>query len=226
MPPRGRGRGRGAAAEGSQRRRRGIAATNGVAAGRGPRGRASSRAPRSGHGRDADRGPVGRSVFVMSADNGGPSGSDADDANNYPLRGGKYSDFEGGVRVSSVVAGGRVPASMRGAVLAGVDSYVHLVDWYATFCALAGLDAADDDAVDQTGARLPGTDGFDVWPLVSGRAVPKTTSRRTTPRYYVSRGRKRPVAPRERRRRVGSRARKTRFCKDCVDATGRRDGCP
>jgi len=107
-------------------------------------------------------------VFVMSADNGGPSGSDADDANNYPLRGGKYSDFEGGVRVSSVVAGGRVPASMRGAVLVGVDSYVHLVDWYATFCALAGLDAADDDAVDQTGARLPGTDGFDVWPLVSG----------------------------------------------------------
>ena len=44
-------------------------------------------------------------LFVMSSDNGGPvyfNGTSG--ANNYPLRGGKTSNFEGGIRVPAFVA--------------------------------------------------------------------------------------------------------------------------
>ena len=40
-------------------------------------------------------------------------------ANNCPLRGGKYSDFEGGVRVVSFVSGGLIPEKRRGISLNG-----------------------------------------------------------------------------------------------------------
>ena len=44
-------------------------------------------------------------LIIITSDNGGPSGTDGDAANNSPLRGGKYSDFEGGIRVNSIVTG-------------------------------------------------------------------------------------------------------------------------
>ena len=40
-------------------------------------------------------------LFVTSADNGGPLGS----ANNYPMKGGKFSDWQGGIRVNAFVSG-------------------------------------------------------------------------------------------------------------------------
>ena len=53
------------------------------------------------------------------ADNGGPIYSAG---NNYPLRGGKYSDFEGGIRVSAFVSGGLIPAAKRGLRSEGIGS--------------------------------------------------------------------------------------------------------
>ena len=53
------------------------------------------------------------SLVVFATDNGGAVGFDADSGNNWPLRGGKYSDFEGGVRGVCFVAGGRLPDRMR-----------------------------------------------------------------------------------------------------------------
>ncbi len=69
-------------------------------------------------------------------------------ANNYPLRvrffftfscskqpqtlffqGGKYSTFEGGIRVNAFVSGGFVPESQRGKKLDGI---VHIADWYVS----------------------------------------------------------------------------------------------
>ena len=69
-------------------------------------------------------------LFVASSDNGGPISSDKG-ANNYPLKGGKATDWQGGVRVNAFVSGGYLPESMRGKKTEG---YVHIADWYATFC--------------------------------------------------------------------------------------------
>ena len=52
---------------------------------------------------------------VFSADNGGREDG-IFGGNNYPLRGMKFTDFEGGTRVSSWVSGGVVPVAQRGTV--------------------------------------------------------------------------------------------------------------
>ena len=105
-------------------------------------------------------------LFVTSADNGGPLGS----ANNYPLKGGKFSDWQGGIRVNAFVSGGYLPEKMRGQK---TDGYIHLADWYATFCYLAGVDPTDEEAAK---AKLPPIDSMNMWPLISGQ---NSTSPRT-----------------------------------------------
>eukprot|EP01050_Picozoa_sp_SAG11_P022776 SAG11_NODE_4396_length_1913_cov_5.546223_3_plen_172_part_00 len=50
---------------------------------------------------------------------------------------------------------------MRGRRL---DGYVHVTDWYRTFCGLASVDPTD------TPAGLPATDSLDMWPYLSGAA--------------------------------------------------------
>ena len=77
-------------------------------------------------------------LMIVSSDNGGPIyGSPISPtppffrgafgaANNLPLRGGKLSDWEGGVRVTAFVSGGYIPVSMRGKTL---DDYIHIADW-------------------------------------------------------------------------------------------------
>ena len=49
-------------------------------------------------------------------------------ANNWPLRGGKYTLFEGGIRAVAFVAGGFVPRGARGS---RADGIVHVADWHA-----------------------------------------------------------------------------------------------
>ena len=55
-------------------------------------------------------------LLVYTSDNGGPAGrlASGHSGNNFPLRGGKTNFFEGGVRVSSFLGGGALPASIRG----------------------------------------------------------------------------------------------------------------
>lgn len=48
--------------------------------------------------------------------------------NNYPLRGGKQTDFEGGVRAVAFVNGGYLPRHRRGDKEEGI---MHIADWYA-----------------------------------------------------------------------------------------------
>ncbi len=69
-------------------------------------------------------------LLLWSADNGGPSGVDSKSGNNWPLRGGKHSDFEGGVRANALVTGGYLPQNRRGK---SMDGYIHICDWYQTF---------------------------------------------------------------------------------------------
>jgi len=69
-------------------------------------------------------------LLVFASDNGGPiyrNGSVG--GSNFPLRGGKESNFEGGVRVNAFLSGGAIQPSMRGTRL---DGLVALWDWYAT----------------------------------------------------------------------------------------------
>lgn len=99
-------------------------------------------------------------LMVVSSDNGGPADHEA----NWPLRGSKGNEFEGGVRVVAFVVGGFLPDPMRGT---SVDGLMHITDWHTTFAALAGVaaPAADGRAA---ALGLPAVDSLDVWPMVSG----------------------------------------------------------
>lgn len=108
-------------------------------------------------------------LLVLSADNGGPNYPTASPeyvhcggANNWPLKGGKVSIFEGGVRVSAFVSGGFIPEKRRGTQL---QQSVHISDWFATFCGLAGVDPSDFPP------GLPGVDSVDLWPVLSGAST-------------------------------------------------------
>ena len=106
-------------------------------------------------------------LLLFMADNGGWLGPDFG-GNNWPLRGGKVSDFEGGVRATAFLTGGdgalpggALPA-LRGTAHSGL---VHVADWVATLCAVAGCDASDEPAVVRDGAGV--TNGGGIPPLDS-----------------------------------------------------------
>ena len=94
-------------------------------------------------------------IMVVSADNGGAN----DAGSNYPLKGCKMTFFEGGVRALTFANGGLLPEKMRGRATEG---FIHIADWYTTFCKLAGVDASDSGP-----GRFP-VDGLDVWPIITG----------------------------------------------------------
>ena len=112
------------------------------------------------------KGMYNDTLLVFSSDNGGPLPS----GNNYPRKGGKFSDWEGGIRVAAFASGGYLPTAVRGTMSEGLAAGW---DWYATFCSLAGVDPHDKRA---EAAGLPPIDGHDLWPLISGE---NTTSPRT-----------------------------------------------
>eukprot|EP00730_Choanoeca_flexa_P018292 TRINITY_DN8887_c0_g1_i2.p1 TRINITY_DN8887_c0_g1~~TRINITY_DN8887_c0_g1_i2.p1 ORF type:complete len:511 (+),score=116.86 TRINITY_DN8887_c0_g1_i2:85-1617(+) len=116
-----------------------------------------------------DAGMYDNTLIYVGSDNGGPAAKTVSghSANNYPLRGGKRTAWEGGVRVNSFITGGFVEESMRGKVL---DDYIHVADWYPTIAKLAGVDPSDPVP------NMPGVDGMDLWPYLSGQT---TSSNRT-----------------------------------------------
>jgi len=103
-------------------------------------------------------------LLVFASDNGGSLELNDTAGNNYPLRGGKSSFLEGGIRSTSLVSGGFLPEERRGQREEGL---MHIADWYKTFCALAEVDSRDTAASE---AGLPAVDGYDLWPLLSGAA--------------------------------------------------------
>lgn len=100
-------------------------------------------------------------VLVFVADNGGP----LDHCTNAPLRGGKHTFFEGGVRVTGVVSGPVIPEHRRGKRWDGLAASA---DWYHTV--VEGMAAGRVPA--DTGPRAP--DGFNLWPaMLSGDPGPR-----------------------------------------------------
>jgi arylsulfatase I/J len=124
-------------------------------------------------------------LILWQSDNGGSVDLRFGGGTNIPLRGGKATWWEGGMRVAALVGGGRVPAAARGTRVAGMT---HTADWLATLCALGGgspaFCAADARAA---AAGVPGVDSLDLWPLITAA---NTTSPRTafaaSPATFVS----------------------------------------
>eukprot|EP01062_Namystynia_karyoxenos_P066514 TRINITY_DN60442_c0_g1_i1.p1 TRINITY_DN60442_c0_g1~~TRINITY_DN60442_c0_g1_i1.p1 ORF type:complete len:525 (+),score=110.65 TRINITY_DN60442_c0_g1_i1:134-1576(+) len=100
-------------------------------------------------------------LMWVTADNGGMTHwSDqwpASVSSNWPLRGGKATLFEGGVRVTAFVAGGALPAAARGITVAAP---IHAVDVLPTLAGLAGIAPRDD------------WDGRNVWAQIAEGAGP------------------------------------------------------
>eukprot|EP01051_Picozoa_sp_SAG22_P014558 SAG22_NODE_1784_length_3588_cov_27.751791_2_plen_274_part_00 len=101
-------------------------------------------------------------LVMWAADNGG--WVDETGSNNYPLKGSKTSDFEGGVRAVSLLSGGYLPATVRGTTHRG---YISIADWYGTLCVLTGVSPRDDVP------GLPPVDSNDFWPSI---LTPNATS--------------------------------------------------
>ncbi len=81
-------------------------------------------------------------MFKFSTDNGGPV---SQKASNYPLRGGKGTLWEGGVRGIGFVTGGNLSHVGVGGAPRISNALAHITDWNPTFCEMAGgcpLDSA------------------------------------------------------------------------------------
>lgn len=113
-------------------------------------------------------------IWFCQSDNGGPSFTgDNHTANNFPLRGAKYSNWEGGVRVNAFVSGGYLAKVAPQRIGTKLDGFIHICDYYTTFAAIAGVDPTDTRAAL---AKLPPVDGLNLWPYISGQveASPRT----------------------------------------------------
>ena len=71
-------------------------------------------------------------LITLQSDNGGPSWAGSQHtANNYPLKGTKMANWEGGVRTNAFVSGGFLKQMAPQMVGKKLEGYVHVCDWYA-----------------------------------------------------------------------------------------------
>lgn len=109
------------------------------------------------------------SVIFVNADNGGELpyaaelGPGGGAGNNWPLRGGKFSLWEGGIRARAILHSPLLPASRRGATYSGL---MHVSDIYPTFASLAGLSY---DSIARSTGPYP-LDGVDLQGALWGQA--------------------------------------------------------
>lgn len=98
-------------------------------------------------------------LFIFSTDNGGFNPGRVTD--NGPLRAGKGTLYEGGVRGAAFATwDGKIKAGAR------INTPLHVVDWYPTLLKLAGASTGKDKQ------KLP-LDGRDLWPaLTQGKPSP------------------------------------------------------
>ncbi|XP_067685529.1 arylsulfatase B-like [Haliotis asinina] len=102
-----------------------------------------------------DSGLMDDTLILFTADNGGWI---TEHGNNYPLRGGKFTVYEGGTRAVAFLHGSGL--ENNGTVF---DGLIHAVDWLPTLTAAAGGTPESD------------RDGFNLWPSLStGSPSPRT----------------------------------------------------
>lgn len=98
-------------------------------------------------------------LLIFTTDNGGNL---KQNGNNFPLRGAKFSLWEGGTRGVGFVysaSDALIPKGMRGT---SISSITHAADWFATILDAAGhVDALPTSAIDSKS----------MWPLLTGTAT-------------------------------------------------------
>ena len=93
-------------------------------------------------------------LIIFCSDNGGPAPGVV--TCNEPLRAGKGTIYEGGMRVCACVSWpGHIPVGQT------VKEPLHMVDWYPTLVKLAGGSLKQ---------KLP-LDGLDIWPVLTAKAA-------------------------------------------------------
>ena len=132
-----------------------------------------------------DNGMWNNTLMIVSSDNGGPCMLPCCSGSNHPLRGGKETVWEGGIRAAAFVTGGYLPENRRGKTLNGmmhIAGYMSLcclryilfsdfvlfvvyIDWYTTFCEMFGVDPFDQNAKEH---GLPPVEGYNMWPMIVG----------------------------------------------------------
>ena len=100
-----------------------------------------------------DAGLRDNTLIIFSSDNGGPSPGKA--TMNTPLRAGKGTIYEGGVRVSAFV---NWPGKIKSGIT--IDEPIHAVDWYPTLSKLAGSRVEPTNPLN----------GLDIWPVLTQSA--------------------------------------------------------
>lgn len=97
-----------------------------------------------------EKGLTANTLVIFSSDNGGPNPGKV--TMNTPLRAGKGTIYEGGMRVCAFATWpGKIPAGIT------IKEPLHAVDWQPTLLKLAGA---------TTEQNLP-SDGLDVWPVLA-----------------------------------------------------------
>jgi arylsulfatase A-like enzyme len=107
-------------------------------------------------------------LIVFTSDNGGPTnGDELTSSNNYPLRGGKNTLWQGGVKVPTIVRGARLGESIKGTV---VDGKMHVTDWTPTLVKMAS-GRNWTEFMDNTQPSPIYGDGISVWDMFEGLDV-------------------------------------------------------
>ena len=111
--------------------------------------------------------------MLLACSNGGAV---PDGGRNWPLRGCKWTSWEGGVRQTAVWSGGALPSASIGQRYSGIG---HVADLYATLATVAGVSAAELAA---SSARGPAPlDSVSLWEVLRN---PRSPSPRTEVLIY------------------------------------------
>lgn len=123
-----------------------------------------------------------QTLVVFASDNGGPI-QGGQGANNWPLRGGKLTSFEGGLRVNGFLSGGFLPQAARGTKL---NHLMHVADIWATLAEATGIAAVDPLAAR---VQLPPLGSISFWPQATGaNATPARSELLINGAYYDGQG--------------------------------------
>eukprot|EP01050_Picozoa_sp_SAG11_P016143 SAG11_NODE_2167_length_3725_cov_4.938224_1_plen_232_part_10 len=85
-------------------------------------------------------------LTIVVSDNGGPiqePGGSWSPGNNFPSRGGKYSFFEGGIKVVGMLTWPRMLKKHPRRMGSVWDGMMSVADWWPVLCGLAGVDPDD-----------------------------------------------------------------------------------